>query len=98
MLESPMITRHRRNGGGCPTGTEDASGAVLIQDLTEHDVAEAIGAAKTVGEDYIQKRSGGGIDEESWTHGSSAQRQKWFLLGYDQGTVEACDTFSAPQV
>jgi len=80
------------------TETEDASGEVLIQDLTQQDVDEAMDAAKTVGDDYIQKRAGGREDQESWTHGSSAQRQKWFMTGYEQGTVEACDTFSAPQV
>ena len=80
------------------TKTEDAEGLVLIEDLTQQDIDEAITAAKAVGDDYIQKRSGGRVREESWTHGSSAQRQKWFMVGYDGGTVESCDTFAAPRV
>jgi hypothetical protein len=51
-----------------------------------------------VGDDRIQKRSGGRVDPDSWTHGSAAQRQRWFDTGREQGTLEACDTFSAPQL
>ena len=78
--------------------TEDASGEPLILDLTQQDIDEAIDAAKTVGDDYIQKRSGGRVDEEAWTHGSSDQRKKWFMVGYEQGSLDACDTFAANRV
>ncbi|WP_340538365.1 KPN_02809 family neutral zinc metallopeptidase [Nocardioides sp. GXZ039] len=80
------------------TQTEDADGNVLIQELSQEDIDNALAAAKTVGDDYIQKRSGGSVDEESWTHGSSAQRQKWFNIGYTEGTMQACDTFGARTV
>jgi len=80
------------------TTTEDASGEKLILDLTQDDINEAIEAAKAVGDDYIQKRGGGRVDEEAWTHGSSEQRKKWFMVGYQQGSLEACDTFAAPRV
>ncbi len=78
--------------------TEDAAGEKLILDLSQKDIDQAIEAAKAVGDDYIQKRSGGRVNEEAWTHGSSAQRKKWFMVGYQQGTVKACDTFAAGQV
>lgn len=78
--------------------TEDASGEPLILDLTQSDIDEAIEAAKAVGDDYIQKRSGGRVDEEGWTHGSSQQRKKWFMVGYEQGSLDACDTFAIDRV
>lgn len=75
----------------------DGDGA-LIQDLSDADIAAALDAAKTVGDDYIQKQSGGQVNEEVWTHGSSAQRKKWFTTGFTVGTVDSCDTFGADRV
>jgi predicted metalloprotease len=80
------------------TQTEDAAGTVLLLDLSEEDIETALDAARTVGDDYIQERSGGRIDEEVWTHGSSEQRRTWFMTGYEQGTMQACDTFGADTV
>ena len=80
------------------TSTEDASGVPLITDITEEDMAEALAAAKSVGDDRIQQQSGGRVDPESWTHGSAEQRQRWFQTGYQQGSMDACDTFSASQL
>ena len=77
------------------TSTEDANGEVLITDLTDQDVQQAIAAAKAVGDDYIQRRSGGEVDQESWTHGSSAERVRWFQTGFRTGSLDACDTFAA---
>lgn len=73
------------------TQTKDADGNVLITDIDKSDMDEALDAAKTVGDDYIQKRSGASVDDESWTHGSSAQRQRWFSVGFDSGKVASCD-------
>jgi len=75
--------------------TEDANGNVIIEDLTRDDVARAIDAAQAVGDDRIQQESGGRVDQESWTHGSSAERVHWFDIGMDRGTIAACNTFDA---
>jgi predicted metalloprotease len=80
------------------TTTRDANGEVLIAELTEEDIRLALEAARTVGDDYIQQASGGQINPDSWTHGSSEQRMNWFMVGYQQGSLQACDTFSADQV
>jgi predicted metalloprotease len=80
------------------TSTEDASGQTLIADVTEQDMAEALEAARSVGDDRIQQQSGGRVDPESWTHGSAEERQRWFQTGYQQGSMDACDTFSASQL
>ena len=75
--------------------TQDANGNVIIEDLTRDDVARAIDAAQAVGDDRIQQESGGRVDREAWTHGSSAERVHWFDIGMDRGTIAACDTFKA---
>ncbi len=70
----------------------DARGVALIQPPTEDQIRDALAAAAAVGDDHIQAQSGR-IDPESWTHGSSEQRQRWFGAGYEGGPG-ACDTFS----
>jgi predicted metalloprotease len=64
-------------------------------DLEEGDIAEAVTASAAVGDDRIQSRSGGGIDPDSFTHGTSDQRSKWFQKGQESGDPAACDTFAA---
>ena len=76
------------------TSTEDATGQVLISELTDEDIRLAIEAAETVGDDRIQRKTSGRVNPESWTHGSAEQRQKWFMIGYRSGDYRACDTFS----
>jgi predicted metalloprotease len=57
------------------------------------DIDEALGAAEAVGDDTIQRRVQGNVQQESFTHGSGAQRQEWFRKGYATGKLESCDTF-----
>ncbi len=80
---------------GAAFTTRDGSGERYFEDeFSRQDIDQAMAAAKTVGDDYIQQRSGGRVDSDSWTHGSSAERQRWFQTGYSQGTLTACDTFA----
>jgi predicted metalloprotease len=77
------------------TKTEDATGEVLISELTDEDIRLAIEAAESVGDDRIQEKTSGRVNPESWTHGSAEQRQRWFNTGYRSGSYQDCDTFSA---
>jgi len=61
--------------------------------LDRGDIAEALGAAEAVGDDRIQQSQGQRINPHTWTHGSAAERQRWFTLGLDSGDTEVCDTF-----
>lgn len=59
------------------------------------DINSALSAAAAVGDDHLEKMSGRAVSPETWTHGSSAQRDHWFRQGLDNGTVAACNTFAA---
>jgi len=63
--------------------------------LEKGDVEEALEAASAIGDDRLQKMARGRVSPETFTHGSSAQRMRWFRRGFDTGTIEACDTFAA---
>ena len=68
------------------------------QILQNGDVEEAMNAAAKIGDDALQKGAGGRVVPESFTHGSSAQRTRWFNLGLQNGSVKGCDTFAARQL
>lgn len=62
------------------------------------DIEEALNAASRIGDDAIQKTMQGYVVPDSFTHGSAAQRQRWFKVGFQQGRLGACDTFKAPSL
>jgi predicted metalloprotease len=63
--------------------------------LEKGEVDEALNAASQIGDDRLQRSSGRGVNPDTFTHGSSAQRVAWFKKGFDTGNVQACDTFAA---
>ncbi|MCO7221359.1 neutral zinc metallopeptidase [Klenkia sp. PcliD-1-E] len=76
------------------TTVSDDGQAPLITEITQDDVDRALDAASRIGDDFIQTNLGNGtVDQDAFTHGSSAQRERWFSTGYQTGDPAACDTF-----
>jgi predicted metalloprotease len=66
--------------------------------LEPGDIEEALNAASNIGDDRLQKESRGYVTPDSFTHGSSVQRVRWFDQGYKTGDIDSCNTFNAKKV
>ena len=66
--------------------------------LEQGDIEEGLNAASQIGDDRMQRRAGGYVSPESFTHGSSEQRVRWFRTGLQSGNLQACDTFNAQRL
>ena len=66
--------------------------------LEPGDIDEAMNAAAQIGDDALQRNAGQAVSPDNFTHGTSAQRQRWFMRGYQSGNMTDCDTFSATQL
>jgi predicted metalloprotease len=80
---------------GDAASTRSANGTTFFEPVTREQIADALSAASAVGDDSIQERATGRVDPDSFTHGTSEQRQAWFERGYEQG-AERCDTLTVP--
>jgi predicted metalloprotease len=82
----------------CFAGVWAAQAQRTKQILEQGDIESALNAASQIGDDTLQRKAQGTVVPESFTHGTSAQRVRWFKQGFDTGDAQRCDTFRAAQL
>ena len=82
----------------CLSGVWARNASEMLGSIEQGDIAEAMNAAARIGDDTLQRNAGRRPMPDSFTHGTSEQRQRWFASGYETGRVDACDTFGATQL
>ncbi len=82
----------------CFSGVWARNAANQFGSLERGDVEEAMNAAAQIGDDTLQREAGGRVRPETFTHGTSEQRQRWFWQGYNTGDIGTCNTFEAPRL
>ena len=93
--------RHRTQGRGRGTEVHDGEPALAVVALAQpgedvrRGVEEALRAASSIGDDRLQRQARGYVTPESFTHGTSAQRVRWFRRGLEEGSLAGCDTFAS---
>lgn len=80
------------------TTIDPDSGVPFLKRPTDQQIAEAMQTAQAIGDDHIQEKFQGRSHPESWTHGSSEQRQRWLLHGMNNGDIAACNTWDASRL
>ena len=93
--ESNQLSVRQELQADCFAGIWGYHASRSRQLLESGDIEEGLGAASAIGDDRLQKQSRGFVTPESFTHGSSAQRVRWFKTGLDKGALSACNTFAA---
>ncbi len=93
--ESNAISVRIELQADCYSGVWARQAQARFGSLEQGDIAEAMNAAKRIGDDSLQRSAGRVPQPHTFTHGSSEQRQRWFARGYETGDVRQCDTFSA---
>lgn len=81
--------------GNAATTKDPDTGVTFLEPITKAELEQALSAAEAVGDDNIQRRSGGDVNPEAFSHGTSEQRVRWFTTGYEGGTIQDCNALDA---
>lgn len=96
--ESNAISVRIELQADCYSGIWAQAAEEKFGSIERGDIAEAMNAARQIGDDTLQRNAGQRVQPHTFTHGTSEQRQRWFARGFDSGNLTDCDTFSAAQL